>query len=260
MPASGVHQLNITLDKEVKEKFKSWCRRRDTSVTEVITKYINDCLLNDDLPVHSVSLDYSEIREKVNHAIQVNLAELEEKIEGKFNHLVELTELEEKIESKLKPITDRLDRLEKQQEIEKVSSENKKTTDTETANMDDEESNEQENTDSSPALSAHVDSARENEQIAPSKGENDSSLLDDDKEKIESEDKGLTQTELAARFGYASASSLNSSRLPLKVRSGKITFTEWSKSKDPDGIAWEKREEKYFPVTDSSDHKSKKSD
>lgn len=56
---------------------------------------------------------------------------------------------------------------------------------------------------------------------------------------------GLSQIELAKRFGYAD---------PSKVcREGKnANFAEWSKSKDPDRIAWrrdgEGRKCRYFPV------------
>ena len=73
-------------------------------------------------------------------------------------------------------------------------------------------------------------------QKQPLKRKDEQSQLDDHKEKIQDEDKGLTPQELANRLGYASASSLNSKRLPKEVREGEITFAEWSKSKDPDGI------------------------
>jgi DNA primase len=52
----------------------------------------------------------------------------------------------------------------------------------------------------------------------------------------------LTQAELADRFGAKKYRS--------QISEKKYDLTEWSKSKDPDGIAWEYREEtkKYYPL------------
>jgi hypothetical protein len=56
---------------------------------------------------------------------------------------------------------------------------------------------------------------------------------------------GLSGKELATRFGYADASKV--CRMAKKP-----DFTEWSKSKDPNGIAWrregEGKQTRYYPL------------
>ena len=56
---------------------------------------------------------------------------------------------------------------------------------------------------------------------------------------------GLSGKELATRFGYADASKV--CRMAKKP-----DFTEWSKSKDPNGIAWrregEGKQTRYCPL------------
>ncbi len=64
------------------------------------------------------------------------------------------------------------------------------------------------------------------------------------KEAPEVEDKSLSQRELAKRLK-------TDSRQLQKRRDDAANLAQWTKAKDPDGIAWVFKAEKYFPLDEA---------
>lgn len=40
----SMNRINFLIDENLRKKFKIWCVKNDTTITEVLTKYIKECI------------------------------------------------------------------------------------------------------------------------------------------------------------------------------------------------------------------------
>lgn len=249
--------LTVRISEELRQEFINQAHAEDTSARQLLLRWIKQYL---GYPIDH--LDNEEGRDRVNNleervtsiesalaSLQSSQEQMASQLDNYFQSLSETTQTNQaslsasQIDSSLETVN----------QSSYSNSQQDSLTDNQTKVSPVECKEISKETDSSNSSSVHQDIATATSQDGDEENTmasgNESTGKDTDNNLKTDLDLGpLTQLELGKRFGCTGEG------IKYQRKKGGNSFQEWSRKKDPDGIAWQyKEDQKYYPIDDDTE-------